>query len=52
MTNNWLTPNFSSLEFTVFFMSNDRQGDVLNFVPLFSHIGPSTRKPYVSVKFI
>ena len=34
MTSNWLTPSVSSLEFTVFFMSDDRQGDILNFVPL------------------
>ena len=52
MTSNWLTPSVSSLEFTVFFLSDDKQGDILNFVPLFSRRGPSTSKPYVSVVFI
>ena len=34
MTSYWLTPNVSSLEFIVFFMSDDERGDTLNFVPL------------------
>ena len=35
MTSYWLTPNVSSLEFILFFMSDDERGDTLNFVPLF-----------------